>query len=496
MLYTPSRWGEIFHSLTTDEALGAGSAGPGKSMVLLMEPLQQIVTEHNRCLDKKHPHYHPWGTSTGWALHLRRTIPMLALTKSRAQRIFPTIDPDAKWHEKENWWKFKSGYTYQFGHCSEKDDYNQYMSAEFCAIMYDELVQFTETQYDFINSRLRSSDPVLRQMLKIRAMSNPLVQRGKNEKFMVDDPHWVRRRFVDPAPNGKTILRTPLRRASGERFYRTRIYLPATLYDNPDPEFVRNYEEKLLAAPAYIRSAMLYGDWYVTADSFYAEVWNRQMHVCDPFPVPTEWRRFRSMDWGFKAPGCVLWWAQDPDGTLWATDELTFKKSHVPQVAAMIREKEIAMKVWKGRRSTISGPADNQLWEQKGDRIQTKASEFAAHGISWKKADKRSRERNAQLLLGRLGDHGKGTLAPGIVFFKNCVNTIRTLPQIQTNQDNIEEPADGGDDHWHDAVLYMVADLSHENRNRHSRGEDLPDDDDDIDEEPRARRGQYGYGAA
>ncbi len=44
--YTPSAWGAAYHSLPYDQVLGAGSAGPGKTTVLIWEPLAQIITEH------------------------------------------------------------------------------------------------------------------------------------------------------------------------------------------------------------------------------------------------------------------------------------------------------------------------------------------------------------------------------------------------------------------------------------------------------------------
>ncbi len=47
--YKASPWQERFHSLKVDEALGGGSAGGGKSLCLLADPLQQIIVQHKRC---------------------------------------------------------------------------------------------------------------------------------------------------------------------------------------------------------------------------------------------------------------------------------------------------------------------------------------------------------------------------------------------------------------------------------------------------------------
>ncbi len=41
-LYTPSPWSARFHQTTANEVLGGGSAGPGKSLSLLWDP---IVTQ-------------------------------------------------------------------------------------------------------------------------------------------------------------------------------------------------------------------------------------------------------------------------------------------------------------------------------------------------------------------------------------------------------------------------------------------------------------------
>lgn len=484
-LYTPSNWGHEFHHLPHHEALGAGSAGPGKSLVLLMDPIYQVVAEHQRCSDPKHEHHIPWGMSVGWALHLRRSMPMLEQTIRRSHRIFPFIDPQARYLANTHTWIFASGFHYQFGHCKDTDSWEQYHSAEFTHIAFDELVQFEEEQYEQITTRLRCTDPVLKNMLKVRSMSNPLMKVEAGQNFTVKNPHWVRERFVDPAPAGRKTLYKEITLASGEVTKRTRIYLPATLYDNPDPEFVRQYEETLRAKPAHIQKAMLYGDWYVAPGSYYGDSWLNNMHIIAPFHIPDDWPQFRSLDWGFKAPGCCHWWAVDPDGNCYVHRELTFQGKDVHQVAAEIKKVELELKLWKGR-SLITGPADNQLWEQRGDIGRAKYQEFAERGITWVKADKRSRARNAQLLLSRIMDHRNQTTTPGIVFFNTCKNAIRTIPVIPTDPKNPEAPMDGGEDHWHDSVLYGCAYAS---RPRAGSPAKRPREINDY--QPR---GRWGYG--
>jgi hypothetical protein len=111
-IYQPSPWGQLYHSLKHDEALGAGAAGPGKTLVLLMEPLAQIVVEHERTTNPEHPHALAPGSSTGWALSLRRTMPMIEQTIVRSHRIFPRLDPGARYDAQKHTWVFSSGYRY------------------------------------------------------------------------------------------------------------------------------------------------------------------------------------------------------------------------------------------------------------------------------------------------------------------------------------------------------------------------------------------------
>lgn len=494
-LYEPSAWGHTYHNLPHNEALGGGAAGPGKTMCLLMDPFQQIAVEHNRCLHREHPHHQPWGSSSGHAIFLRRIHPMLADVVKRAHSLFRAVDSEVKWNENKHTFTFRSGYVYQFGHCHEENDWRNYLGFEFTWIGWDELITFEEEQYDQVNSRLRSFDPVLRQMLKIRAMSNPMMQRKQGDNFSVKDPNWVRRRFVDEAREGNTTLVKKIKMDDGTIEEWTYIYVPALLKHNPDPEFRRKYEIGLQQMKPHQRQALLRGDWYVTAGSFFGDVWSPQLHVCKPFKIPKEWPKFRAMDWGFKLPGVVQWYAMDPDGNLFCFRELVFQGMQAREVAKAILQIEKGYGLLKKGKSILTGPADTQLWEARGDGTMGKAMEMADEGVMWVPAKKGpgSRLRNAELLYDRLGDHDSGTTTPGIVFFEGCDEVIKLIPSVGTSDKNSEEPADGNDDHALDTAFYACGYASHGKAGLGWKSSDQDDKDED-DEKPKPKKGRWGYG--
>lgn len=501
-IYTPSKWGAEFHALPFREVLGAGSAGPGKSLVLLWDPFYQILEEHRRCTDPNHPHPIPMGTSSGRALHLRRKMPMLAETIGRSKRWFKMVDPGATFSASNNTpeWTFSSGFKYRFGHCNDRDDWQNYQGLELTYLAFDELCQFERKQYEEICARVRSVDPVLRHMLKIRSASNPVTRfEDGGASIMIDDPDWVRTMFVDPAPMGRVKLDTEVQLYDGTKEVTTKFYLPARLSDNPDPIFRRQYEVSLRGRPKHIREAYLNGNWYVTPGSYFGDDWNPDLHVCPVFRIPKEWPVWRSGDWGYKAWGCVHWWAMDPDGNIYCFREMSFRRKTATQVAEMIVDVEASLGLTSKKRkgSVLSGPMDNQLWEERGSSAKTKAAEMADVGVYWVKADKKSRARNAQLMMERILDHDEAQSTPGIVYFETCKEAIKTIPAVPRAK-NIEAPADGGPDHWLDSGLYSCAFASRGREGIVDNGED--DDDWPEDRNPRQSSGRpgranFGYGS-
>lgn len=510
--YQPSAWGARYHATPHDHVLGAGSAGPGKSTVLVADPLQQVMVEHARC--KRDPRVagvpeggqlfqlideNPmrWGYSTGQAIHFRRKLTMLGDTLRYARQLYKAADPNCKISTDSSGTvlcSFKSGYRVKFTHMKDPDDWETHFGSAYTHISYDEANQFEENQVDQVNTRLRSDDPVLMRMLRTRYMSNPTQLTAGMEDVHISNPLWLRERFVDPWPRGEKTFRRTITLSDGSTRDETWIYLPARLSDNPNKAFRLEYEFKLRTAKEHIRKALLEGDWYVSAGSFFAEEWDNNYNVCQPFRIPDGWPQFRSMDWGFKTPGAIGWYAIDDDGNLYRHRELRFKGKPAHVVAEEVRAIEEGLGLWRGARSGITGPADTQLWEQRGERGRSKAAEFADKGVLWERADKRSRQRNAERVAERLKDRRGGRA--GLIFFANCKSAIRTIPSIGTSATNPNEPAKGGDDHDYDEVSYACA---HASRNPRSVGRSRYDMAGrapyDYDDEPEVGRDWgAGYG--
>lgn len=443
------------------------------SMVLLMDPMEQVQIEHLRCMQETLPddfgelkeliEQNPlnWKYSEGHILHLRRTLPRLTDTINRSHRIFPLIDPEMMttpgcgWNAKSNTWTWSSGLKYQFGHCKDKKDYNNYLGQAYTGIYYDELIEFDFEQYNRINARLRTGDKILSRYLKIRAATNPHLGGNKGEDITVEDPAWVKKYFVDPCPKGKKVLRKKLVRLDGTIDYKTKLYLPATLYDNPDPEFIKQYELTLLDKPKHIRDAYLYGNWDTVIGAHFAESWNPSVHICKPFKIPHDWAIFRSMDWGFSTNGVIHYYAVHPEGTLFVFYELTFKKKTATEVAEMAKYFEEKNKLWDPNSgSKLYGPSDRQIYEERGESARTKYMEFVDVGLDWCRADQKSRQTNCEVFEERLRSHENFTKMPGIVFFENCKNSIQTIPSLETDTGNLEETKKGNNDHWYDSVTY------------------------------------------
>ena len=494
-LYIPSPWHVRYHESTCDWVMGGGSAGPGKSLGLLWDPIvTQATIEHMRMtqvildgtpdwlidLIRRHP-IKP-GESEGHALHMRRTMPQLRETLDRAHRMFVKFDPHVEFSKENHRYTFSSGYKYTFGHCRQENDYEDYLSQQYSWLGLDEAYQFTEKQFEELDSRVRSADPVLVKLLKTRLMTNP-------------SPGWLKKVFVDPAPEGNVVLRKKVTDPqTGEFKYKTLLFLPARLDDNPDKAFVEAYKFKLLSKPAHIRNRYLYGDWNAQEGGFFEEDYNPAVHSIEPFKIPRDWPKFRAMDWGFKVFGVNGWLAMDPDENLYLFYEFNFRLMKDEVCADRMAEIEKKFGFWddRERKSRLNGVADTQLWEQRGDSGKSKAAVFNEKGIFFQPADKADMTRNAERIVERLRDYDENK-PPGLMIFRTCKKTLEMLAAIQVDPNDSTRPDENSElKHWYDMLAYACA--------RASRGRgsivmqmhqfDAPEEEDG----PLAKPRSFGYG--
>jgi hypothetical protein len=128
---------------------------------------------------------------------------------------------------------------------------------------------------------------------------------------------WLREMFIDHTPD---FDKYPALKTKYDP--KDWLYLPAALDDNPylDPE----YETSLAVLNRVRYEQLRHGDWTVFSGQFFSE-WT-SADACAEVEIPQGTDVFCSMDWGYNAPGVILWWACLPDGHYHLFKELKFQQ--------------------------------------------------------------------------------------------------------------------------------------------------------------------------
>jgi predicted phage terminase large subunit-like protein len=214
MPHTPTAKQCAFLMLDDIEAFYGGAAGGGKTDALLMAALQYVDV----------PRYA--------AILFRRTYTDLALPGALMDRASEWLaNTDARWNEKAKTWRFPSGATLTFGYLETEQDKFRYQSSEFQFIGWDELTQFTETQYRYLFSRLR----------RLKGHDVPLRMRSASNPGGVGHD-WVKQRFL----------------------VEHRPFIPARIADNPHLD-ARSYERGLKQLDRTTFLQLREGDWSARA---------------------------------------------------------------------------------------------------------------------------------------------------------------------------------------------------------------------------------------
>lgn len=421
-----------------NEALYGGAAGGGKSDALLMERLRQVEI--------------PWYRG----IIFRQSYPQLEALISRSQELYKQAFPQARYNVSLKRWSFPSGAKIFFGYMAHENDKYNYQGKPYDFIGFDELTQFTETQYEYLRSRNRPTGAGTR--VYMRATANPGgVGHG-----------WVKERFVTAAVPKTTIhtsetVNTPDGRQMTVNY--SRVFIPATVFDNKalldnDPGYIAS----LAMLPEAERQALLYGDW----DSFSGQVfieWRNdpkhykdrlKTHVIDPFTIPKGWRIYRGFDWGYSKPFSVGWYAVDYEGRMYRIRELygctgqanVGVKWTAQEIAHKIREIEDEDENIKGRK--IIGVADPAIFADNGG--QSIAEMMAHEGVYFEKGDHTRIAGKMQLHYRLAFDSDE---KPMLYVFNTSKHFIRTLPNLVYDETNVEDIDTDGEDHAYDECRYV-----------------------------------------
>lgn len=356
-------------------------------------------------------------------LLLRRTFKEL-----RGNHVIPLLkmlSGAAQYNSTEHEFNFPNGSRLKLGFCNAEEDVYQYQGQEFDVIGLEEATHFTESQMMFLTT-----------------CNRPTMDGFSPRMYYTCNPGnvghaWVKRLFVD-------------RDYRGEERFSDYTFIRASVFDNKvlmerDPGYVRT----LMNMPEDLRRMHLCGDWDVAEGQYFRE-FRRDKHAVKPFFIPHYWRRFRSMDWGYNDPCCVLWHAADEDGHVFTYRELYVREKLASEVARECAE----LSAGEDIEYTAASP---DAWQKRGLTGdiggESIAEVFANAGMPLIKADS-SRVVGWMRVREYMASAPDGT--PWWQCFDTCRNLIRTLPLMIHDGHNCEDIADGMEDHACEALRYAL----------------------------------------
>lgn len=254
-----------FLAETSYEALYGGAAGGGKTEALVMAPLRWVGERGFR------------------ALILRRTFP--ELNRDIVPLMFehyPTAG--GKPHVSDSTWRFPSGAVIEYGHVERDADVHKYQGLEVQYLAFDELTSFTERQYTYLLSRVRSANGV---PVRVRSATNP---GGEGHDWVMKRwAPWLDKRAEYKGARAEAGQVLHYRNGEKEEEWcprgvdtLTRVFVPARLADNPhlmanDP----GYLTRLGGLDRVTRAQLRDGDWLAKpgAGKYYQRGWFRFLDV-------------------------------------------------------------------------------------------------------------------------------------------------------------------------------------------------------------------------
>lgn len=427
---------------------------------------------------------------------------------TKSKRLFRLFDDKARFLESTSQykWVWSTGEELLFRQAKTESDYWNYHGHEYPFVGWNELTKYPHGKiYKKMLSINRTGfDPIEHTPKKNLmghnggpAMDGDYATPDGNplppiplEVVSTTNPYgpghnWVKRQFIDAAPNGKIVRNSftvfDAKEKKDITVNRTQVAIFGTYRENPylPPEYIAGMMEE---TDENLLKAWLSGDWDIVAGGALDDKWRRAIHVVPRFVVPDNWEVDRAFDWGSTHPFAVGWFAESngeevtmPDGTKrsWPAGTLVMLadwygtkeigsneglKMSATDVARGIKQREIAMMEagWLLTQPK-AGPADNQIANVTEKDTETIAKKMSDEGIKWTSSDKAKGSRIVGLQLVR--DRLEATLrneGPGLVFMDNCRAAIALLPTMPRDEKNPDDVDTSAEDHIYDMVRYRV----------------------------------------
>lgn len=361
----------------------------------------------------------------------RKTYPELESNHIRPMlKTWPQLKP--YWNDTKKLLSLPNGSTLEFAYCANEKDVLNYQGREYQDLAIDEAGQWTETMFRTLHGSNRSADPTIKPRAMLTA--NPGgVGHG-----------WLKRLFV----NKKYKERE---RSQDYYFIQSLVNDNKALMDN-DPDYVH----RLNAEPnEALRKAYLYGDWDIAAGQYFSDI-RSEIHLVEPFTIPSHWNKFGSYDFGFNHPAAFGYFATDEDGNVYLYREVVQASKRVDEFCSILKQ-------YEDTKSLYPIVAGHDCWVQKGilnnQSPPTIAEEFQKHSIYLKKAVI-DRIQGANQVRNYLAWENKPNNRPKFFIFKTCPITYDCLTRMIHDDKNIEDvlkvDSENGDPYTGDDPYDMV----------------------------------------
>jgi len=313
------------------------------------------------------------------------------------------------------------------------DKPEKYRSAEFAAILVDELTMNQEQDFHDLRFRLRWTG--ITDTKFIGATNPGSIGHG-----------WVKRRWIEgDFP--------PEERGIAPSF----AYVRALVGDNPHVSL--SYHEVLDSLPEDMRKAVRDGDWSIFAGQFFGS-WRDERHVVEDFIIPDEWPRYLAMDFGKTNPFCALWVAVDYDGNFYIYRE---------HYQAGWEAKDNFNKVFERSQGeehkwqVLDSASFSAQWGASFNRGAGETIADIAYASGLQPHPSPKNRKHGWVLFTRAlqwqvpGENGiMHEIVPKLRVFRSCTEFIRTVPELVLDKNDNEDLDTKGEDHAADAFSYFL----------------------------------------